>query len=359
MATKDVSPGRQTPLPSVAESVREYYGKVLASSADLKTSACCTDVAPAPHIATALSRVHDEVMERFYGCGSPIPPALEGATVLDLGCGSGRDAYVLSQLVGPTGRVIGVDMTEEQLALAHRHQDWHAEQFGYANTDFRHGYIEDLAGAGIPDASVDLVVSNCVVNLSPDKPRVLSEIFRVLRPGGELYFSDIFADRRLPAVLLDDPVLVGECLAGALYTQDFRRILDRVGCPDLRTVSVSPVTIGDPDIGRRVGFAAFTSRTVRAFKLPLEDRCEDYGQVAVYHGTIGEYPHAFDLDDHHRFPAGKPVLVCGNTADMLSATRYAPHFAVTGTKSRHYGLFPCAPAGEAAASGPGAAPGCC
>ncbi|MFG3408082.1 methyltransferase domain-containing protein [Streptomyces sp. NPDC048142] len=359
MATIDVSPERQETDSTVAESVKDYYGKVLASSADLKTSACCTDAAPPPHIAAALGQVHDEVMERFYGCGSPIPPALEGATVLDLGCGSGRDAYVLSQLVGPTGRVIGVDMTEEQLAVARRHQDWHAERFGHANTDFRHGYIEDLAAAGIPDASVDVVVSNCVVNLSPDKPRVLSEIFRVLRPGGELYFSDIFADRRLPAALLDDPVLVGECLAGALYTEDFRRILERTGCPDARTVATAPVTISAPDIEQKIGFATFTSRTVRAFKLPLEDRCEDYGQVAVYHGTITEHPHAFDLDDHHRFHTGKPELVCGNTADMLSATRYAPHFSVTGDKGRHFGLFPCGPADTASGPGAQAPTGCC
>ncbi|MER7895055.1 methyltransferase domain-containing protein [Streptomyces sp. NPDC096046] len=359
MTTIDVSTDRQTPGTSIAESVRDYYGKILASSADLKTSACCTDVAPAPHIAAALAEVHDEVMERFYGCGSPIPPALKGATVLDLGCGSGRDVYVLSQLVGPTGRVIGVDMTEEQLAVARRHQDWHAERFGYANTDFRHGYIEDLTTAGIPDASVDVVVSNCVVNLSPDKPRVLSEIFRVLKPGGELHFSDIFTDRRLPAALLDDPVLVGECLAGALYTEDFRRILDRAGCPDARTVTTSPVTISDPDIERKIGFATFTSRTVRAFKLPLEDRCEDYGQAAVYRGTVAEHPHAFDLDDHHRFPTGKPVLVCGNTADMLAATRYADHFTVTGDKDRHFGLFPCAPADTAAAPDTGTPSGCC
>lgn len=349
MATTDVSTDQQAAEASVAQSVRDYYGKVLASSADLKTTACCTDVAPPPHIAAALAEVHDEVMERFYGCGSPIPPALEGATVLDLGSGSGRDVYVLSQLVGPTGRVIGVDMTEEQLAVARRHQDWHAERFGHANTDFRHGYIEDLAGAGIPDASVDVVVSNCVVNLSPDKPRVLSEIFRVLKPGGELYFSDIFSDRRLPASLLDDPVLVGECLAGALYTEDFRRALERVGCPDARTLAASPVTISDPDIEVKIGFATFTSRTIRAFKLPLEDRCEDYGQVAVYHGTIAEHPHAFDLDDHHRLHTGKPALVCGNTADMLAATRYAAHFTVTGDKSQHFGLFPCTPAEGAAA----------
>ncbi|MGW0825391.1 methyltransferase domain-containing protein [Streptomyces sp. NPDC002845] len=347
------------PVPFVEETVKEYYGRVLASSADLKTSACCTDAAPPPYIAAALGRVHEEVMDRFYGCGSPIPPALEGATVLDLGCGSGRDAYVLAQLVGPAGRVIGVDMTAEQLAVARRHQDWHAERFGYANVEFRQGHIEDLAAAGIADASVDVVVSNCVVNLSPDKPRVLAEVFRVLKPGGELYFSDIFADRRLPAALLADPVLVGECLAGALYTEDFRRLLQRTGCADARTVTSSPVTLDDREVERKIGFAAFTSRTVRAFRLPLEDRCEDYGQVAVYHGTLDEHPHTFDLDDHHRFHTGKPQLVCGNTADMLSATRYAPHFTVTGERTTHFGLFPCAPTEQTGGDVTSSGSGCC
>ncbi|GAU66952.1 methyltransferase [Streptomyces sp. NBRC 110611] len=275
--------------------------------------------------------------------GSPIPAALDGITVLDLGCGSGRDAYVLAQLVGPNGRVIGVDMTDEQLAVARRHQSWHTDRFGYANTEFHQGCIEDLAAVGIADGSIDLVVSNCVVNLSPDKPRVFREIFRVLKPGGELYFSDVFADRRLPATLLDDAELVGECLAGALYTEDFRRLMEHCGCADARTTASAPIALTSPEIERKIGFAAFTSRTVRAFHLPLEDRCEDYGQTAVYRGTLPGHPHTFDLDDHHHFPTGKPLLVCGNTADMLTATRYAPHFTVTGDKTRHFGLFPCAP----------------
>ncbi|UQA97066.1 methyltransferase domain-containing protein [Streptomyces halobius] len=359
--TAAIRPARaETPhTSSVEATVKEYYGQVLASTADLKTTACCTDAAPPAHIAAALARVHEEVKDRYYGCGSPIPPALEGATVLDLGCGSGRDAYVLSQLVGPTGKVIGIDMTDGQLEVARRHLDWHATEFGYANVDFRQGYIEDLATAGIADGSVDLVVSNCVLNLSPDKPRVFTEVFRVLKPGGELYVSDVFADRRLPAALLEDPVLVGECLAGALYTEDFRRILDRAGCPDARTVSSAPLALGDPAIERKIGFAAFTSRTVRAFKLPLEDRCEDYGQVAVYHGTLAEHPHAFDLDNHHRFHTGKPMLVCGNTADMLSATRYARHFTVTGDKSTHHGLFPCVPSEQDGAARSESGSGCC
>ncbi|HZP14114.1 MAG TPA: methyltransferase domain-containing protein [Nevskiaceae bacterium] len=328
---------------SITETVKQYYGRILKSSADLQTSACCLTEALPAHVASVLADVHPEVKDRFYGCGSPIPPALEGATVLDLGCGSGRDCYVLSKLVGATGRVIGIDMTEEQLAVARRHQDWHAQRFGWVNTDFRQGYIEDLAGAGIADASVDLVISNCVLNLSPDKARAFREIFRVLKPGGELYFSDVFADRRVPPALAADPQLIGECLGGALYVEDFRRLMASCSCLDARVVSSSQLSLGNAEIERKAGFIGFRSMTIRAFKLDLEDRCEDYGQVAWYRGTLPESPHAFELDDHHRFLTGKPMLVCGNTADMISRTRYAPHFRVDGDKALHHGLFDCAP----------------
>lgn len=345
--------------PTLLASVQQYYGQVLKSSADLKTSACCTAEAMPAALRPLLADIHPEVKDRFYGCGSPLPPALEGATVLDLGCGSGRDCYLLSRLVGPRGRVIGVDMTDEQLAVARRHLDWHAERYGYRNVEFRQGYIEDLATAGIADASVDLVVSNCVVNLSPDKPRVFAEVFRVLKPGGELYFSDVFADRRVPAQLASDPVLVGECLGGALYIEDFRRLMAQVGCADARTVSSSPITLDNPEIEQKAGRIRFRSLTVRAFKLPLEDRCEDYGQVATYLGTLPEHPHAFELDDHHRLETGRPMLVCGNTADMVSRTRYAPHFRVTGDKSLHHGLFDCGPGVGSGPAGPAAKAGCC
>jgi len=343
------------------EAVREYYGSALKSSADLKTTACCAAEAPAPHLASILERIHPEVTERFYGCGCPLPPALEGATVLDLGCGSGRDCYMLSSLVGPEGSVIGIDMTPEQLEVARRHRPFHAEAFGHpaSNIEFVEGYIEDLAAAGVADESVDVVVSNCVLNLSPDKPRVFAEIWRALRPGGELYFADVFADRRVPAELAADPVLGGECLGGAMYVEDFRRLLAGVGGLDARVCASSPIAVEDDRLARRIGMIGFRSMTVRAFKLALEDRCEDYGQVAWYLGTLPEHPHAFELDDHHRFETGRPLLVCGNTAEMLTATRYAPHFRVDGDRSVHHGLFDCAPGTLAAAGRDGATTGCC
>lgn len=343
------------------DTVQDYYGRVLKGKKDLKTTACCTTDDVPLYLRRIMGEIEGEILDRFYGCGAPIPPALEGCTVLDLGCGTGRDAYVASKLVGPEGFVIGVDMTEEQLEVARRYQEVQTKKFGFdqPNTVFRQGYIEDLKGAGIADEAVDVVISNCVINLSPDKRAVFSELFRVLKPGGELYVSDVFADRRIPEAVANDPVLYGECLGGALYIEDFRRMLRDLGCLDYRIVTSRPIEVEDPELKARVGSIRFYSMTIRAFKLPesVEDICEDYGQVAYYNGTIPEARHTFVLDDHHVFEAGRPMLVCGNTAAMVSETRYAPHFRVLGDRSVHYGAFDCAPvAAPSAEAVPG---GCC
>ena len=117
--------------------VKDYYGNGLKGSSDLATTACCTADAMPVHLRPLVTNIHEEIREKFYGCGSPIPHSLEGATVLDLGCGTGRDCYLLSQLVGPKGKVIGIDMTKEQLDVARRHQDYHAKKFGFSNVEFR------------------------------------------------------------------------------------------------------------------------------------------------------------------------------------------------------------------------------
>lgn len=342
------------------ELVKEYYGRVLATSADLQTTACCVLEALDPRIAAIVAQVHTEVRERFYGCGVIAPAELEGRTVLDLGCGTGRDVFVLSKLVGENGRVIGVDMTAEQLAVARRHLDYHAQAFGHArsNVTLLEGHIEDLESLGLATGSVDLVVSNCVINLSPAKERVFREAFRVLKPGGELHFSDVYADRRLPASFAEDPVLLGECLGGALYVEDFRRLLLAAGCADPRRLTGAPIGITNVDLARKLGNVAFSSITYRAFKLDLEDRCEDYGQVAYYQGTIPSAPNGYRLDDHHFFETHRPLPVCSNTAAMLADTRLGAHFKVVGDTSRHFGLFDCGP--NVATTTTGAAPaGCC
>ncbi|MFT5170802.1 MAG: arsenite methyltransferase [Candidatus Marinamargulisbacteria bacterium] len=322
--------------------VKDYYGQELQSTEDLKTSACCsTESIPQTH-KDILKTIHTEVLDKFYGCGSPIPAKVSGLTILDLGCGTGRDVYLLSKLVGPCGHVIGIDMTDEQLAVAKQHQDFQRDAFGYkkSNVSFKKGFIENLEEAGIEDNSVDLVISNCVINLSPNKEAVFSEIFRVLKPGGELYFSDVFSDRRISEALRKDPVLYGECLSGALYSEDFRRIMQRIGFQDFRVVSSRPLDVTDSKLKAKTGAITFSSINIRAFKLDLEDRCEDHGQVATFLG-LPEHPHFFELDEHHLFEKDRPMLVCGNTADMLSKTRFKDHFRIDGDKSKHFGLFDC------------------
>ena len=322
------------------EIVQDYYGKQLQQTSDLKTSACCDTSLVPEWLKPLLANIHPDVLSRYYGCGLICPPLLEGCRVLDLGCGSGRDVYALSQLVGPNGLVVGVDMTDEQLAIAKEHQAYHAKQIGYDNVKFIKGYIEQLQKLDLTPASFDVIVSNCVVNLATDKLAVLSGIQRLLKPGGEFYFSDVYADRRIPAAIKNDPVLYGECLGGALYWNVFLRIAIQAGFMDSRLVTDRPLDITDLQLLSRVGNLQFYSATYRLFNIAeLEDACEDHGQAVIYKGTIPQWPHYFELDAHHLIETGRVFPVCGNTYRMLHQTRFAPHFEFIGDFNQHYGLF--------------------
>jgi len=334
-------PQHDTKRQKTHEEVAEYYGETLSKTEDLKTNACCTGASPPEYIRKALKNVHPDVIAKYYGCGLCVPDVLDGLSILDLGCGSGRDCFLLSQLVGKKGRVVGVDMTKAQIDVARAHTAWHADKFGFSNAEFVDGLIEDLGACGLKDESFDLIVSNCVVNLASDKRAVLSEAFRVLRPGGELYFSDVYSSRRVPAELVADPVLYGECLSGALYWNDFLTLAKECGFGDPRLVEDAPITINNKEVEARLEHIQFYSATYRLFKLPgvLESDCEDYGQAVIYKGTIERHPHSWTLDGHHRIETGKVFPVCGNTYHMLHDTRFKKHFQFIGDKSTHYGIF--------------------
>ena len=234
-------------MPGLAkhEEVREYYGRVLKGQQSLKTNACCPiESVPAEH-RDILEHIHPEILDKFYGCGSPIPPLLGGRVVLDLGCGTGRDVFVASALAGADGLVIGVDMTEEQLAVAANRAEEQAALFGFAkpNVSFRRGFIEDLAGVGIEDDSVDVVISNCVINLTPNKDKAFKEAYRVLKSGGRIMISDIVLLKELPDFIKNSDEAYTACVAGASLKDDYMAIIKAAGFHDIEIVDESSFSL--------------------------------------------------------------------------------------------------------------------
>lgn len=319
--------------------MKEYYGETLSTSDDLQTNACCTGSAIPDVIRTKLSNVHPDTIARYYGCGLCLPDYdLTGLNVLDLGCGAGRDVYIASQLVGPTGSVVGIDMTDEQLHAAKDKQGYHAEKFGYSNVEFVQGYLESMHEV-LNGRTFDLIISNCVLNLCTDKPAVLSHCYNLLNENGEFYFSDVYASRRIPQMLQEDPILYGECLSGALYWNDFQNLAKQAGFADPRLVEDAPITIQNASVQEKCGTIDFYSATYRLWKnARLEPDCEDYGQAVIYKGGLS--PHRWRLDKGHVFTTGKVHPVCGNTYLMLQANpNIAQHFDFIGDFSTHYGIF--------------------
>ncbi|NXA01936.1 AS3MT methyltransferase, partial [Nesospiza acunhae] len=332
---------------------QDYYGKELQKSEDLKTNACITSARPVSKLVRdALERIHEEVVARYYGCGLVIPECLTSCRILDLGSGSGRDCYLLSQLVGEQGHVTGIDMTESQVRhgsgapphpssspltsfpsscqveVAKKHIAYHTDKFGYRkpNVEFFHGYMEKLGDAGLADESYDVVISNCVINLAPDKRAVLQEAFRVLKPGGEMYFSDVYASQRLSETVRKHRVLWGECLAGALYWRDLYSIAEEVGFSPPCLVTASPITIGDKELEGIVGHCHFVSATYRLFKVPAGSWTGP-GQV-TYNGGIVGHERELVFDANFTFKEGEVMNVDAEMAAILQSSRFAEKFLI-------------------------------
>ena len=204
------------------------------SSSSCGTSSCCSDASVPLYDAADLSLVPDDMTGMSWGCGNPtaIAALKPGEVVLDLGSGAGLDVMLAARKVGPTGFAYGVDMTDEMLALARRN----AEKSGATNVEFRKGHIEAIP---LPDQTVDVIISNCVINLSPDKHQVLNEAYRVLRHGGRLAVSDIVVDGRLDDLPVSEEQIRtalswAGCIAGALTIDQYKELLTAAGFQDIQ-----------------------------------------------------------------------------------------------------------------------------
>ncbi|KAJ2617597.1 hypothetical protein H4S08_000238 [Coemansia sp. RSA 1365] len=323
----------------IYSSVKDYYGKVLASSKDLKTSACTAAAAPHPIIRKAIQSVPNAVNDKFYGCGNPIPLGIKGKDVLDLGSGSGRDCYVASALVGPEGSVTGIDMTDEQLQTARECIGEFEQILGYApKLRFVTGYIEELQKAGIEPSTIDVCISNCVINLSPNKKLVLAGVHQALRTGGELYFSDVYADAQLPDSVRKHDVLLGECIGGALYIKEFEEMAREIGFAHPRVLSISPIAVNDKELQALVGNTKFYSITYRLFKIDEHDATKESNFEATYLGTIEGHEDRYELDIDNVFEKGIPETVSRSTAAILSSSWLSGFFTVGETSNSDSGL---------------------
>ncbi len=324
--------------------VRERYS---AAAATREEALCC----PVSYDPRLLEVIPAEVLERDYGCGDPSAHLRFGETVLDLGSGGGKICFLAAQVVGPNGRVIGIDMNPEMLALARRSAPEVARRLGFANVEFREGRIQDLAfdpeAAArqarqhplrtaadvlafdsflaaqkrerplVQDASIDVVVSNCVLNLvrSGDKPALFREIARVLRKGGRAVISDIVADEEIPAALQADPELWSGCVAGAMREDAFLDAFAEAGLYGVRLLK------RDDSPWRTVEGIEFRSVTVEAFQ-GKEGPCRDRLQAVIYKGPFREVTD----DDGHTIRRGTRHAVCAKTFEIYRREPYAGQF---------------------------------
>ncbi|MBE0665119.1 MAG: arsenite methyltransferase [Candidatus Aminicenantes bacterium] len=232
---------------NIQKEVKKKYGSIAAASGSCCGSAksgCCGSVPSAEELSASVGysaadlTVIPEGANLGLGCGNPVALASlrPGETVLDLGSGGGIDCFLAARRVGPEGRVIGVDMTEEMIRLAREN----AEKSGLKNVEFRQGEIENLP---VEDGTVDAVISNCVINLSPDKERVFREVYRVLKPGGRLMVSDIVLDGELSQRVRESTAAYTGCIGGALPRQEYLAAMTKAGFSEVEIVAESGVPV--------------------------------------------------------------------------------------------------------------------
>ena len=318
------------------------------AAAQAKEPALCC---PVQYQREYLQAIPAEILQRDYGCGDPTPYVREGETVLDLGSGGGKICYILSQVVGPNGRVIGVDCNRDMLELARGNRGAVAERVGFANVEFRYGMIQDLAldlellaqkthgltidspqdwltlrrieqqlrlgRPMIPNESVDCVVSNCVLNLvrPEDRRQLFSEVFRVLRLGGRAAISDIVSDEDVPERLQNDPELWSGCISGAFREDRFLKAFEEAGFYGIQ------IAARQPEPWRTIEGIEFRSLTVVAYK-GMQGPCWERKQAVIYRGPFKQV----EDDDNHVYFRGQRMAVCDKTVKLLQKAPYSGQF---------------------------------
>jgi arsenite methyltransferase len=335
---------RQIVAPTSEEAVYRRYG----AAAQCREDALCCAV---EYAADFLTVIPQEILERDYGCGDPTPFACEAETVLDLGSGGGKVCYILAQVVGPRGKVIGVDCNHEMLTLARNHQQTVAERLGYSNVDFRFGLIQDLSldldllgqelvqhpiNAAtdwlalrsredrlrrehplIDDDSIDCVVSNCVLNLvrQQDRRQLFAEIFRVLKRGGRAAISDIVSDEDVPESLQRESELWSGCISGAFREDRFLTAFEEAGFHGIA------IAHRQREPWKTIEGIEFRSVTVVAYK-GKQGPCLERNQAVIYRGPFK----SVEDDDGHIYRRGARMAVCDKTFHLLQRSPYDGQF---------------------------------
>lgn len=260
-----------TPSTPIHDAVREHYAERITNNAPCCGRDSCCSVESNLYPSELLQTLPQGESNISFGCGDPITLAAlqPGQTVLDLGSGAGLDCFFAAQKVGPSGRVIGVDMTSEMLERARSS----AARLNLTNVDFRQGLIEDLP---VDSSTVDVIISNCVINLSPDKSKVFAEAFRVLKPGGKLAVSDIVTDGPLPEAVKSSLSAWAGCVAGAVGVKEYIGMMEAVGFTD---ISIKPVFFDKQTVD-----SALDEMKLDVTKYPREDVYK-----AVYSAKITAY----------------------------------------------------------------------
>ncbi len=298
------------PIDEITRKVSERYAKAASTGEQM----CC----PTSYdMANLRSFIPEEVLKISYGCGTPagLKTVSQGETVLDIGSGGGIDCFEASRLVGPSGHVIGIDMTDTMLGIARKNAAVVAENLGYpaSNVEFRKGLADAMP---VEDATIDLIISNCVINLAPDKRKVFREMFRVAKPGGRFTISDIVSDQLVPQYLVHDTARWGDCLSGALTLTEYMAGMTEAGFLGVHLIKSSPWQVIDG--------IHFFSVTLTGYKLPIMSSAP-----AVRYATL-RGPFSRVVDERGTvYQRGIPQPIAGETAALLSLSPLEPHFALT------------------------------